>query len=203
MPSPSMKRFNHRRAEEPNNEPNVEIQLKTTIVEEVLVCEQVYHLVSWPRFALATSVVSRGKYGVDDDQGEICRDGEEHDHVEGPRDTANWVDSLKKNDGQEERSRRTYLDIRSSSTANPSNEATNQHHQLENPLLRLCIGLIAANNIAWPTCVSPSCVSRFRCLLNDLLEDSVGVLFYHSSVHHPTRIRRVKRRSISRMWIHS
>ena len=92
-----MKRFNHRRAEEPNNQPNVEIQLKRTTVAEVLVYEKVYHLVSWPWFAFATSVVSRGKYGVDDDQGEIRRDGEEHDHVEGPCHAADWVDSLKKN----------------------------------------------------------------------------------------------------------
>ena len=98
MPSPGMKRFNHRRAEEPNNQPNVEIQLKIATVAEVLFYEKVYYLVSWPWFAFATSVVSRGKYGVDDDQGEIRRDGEEHDHMEGPCYAADGVDSLKRND---------------------------------------------------------------------------------------------------------
>lgn len=77
VPSPSVKGLDHCGAEEPNYQPDVEIQL-----------------ISRPGLPFATSVVSRRENGVDDDQRNIRSNSEEHDHVKWPRDAADRVNFL-------------------------------------------------------------------------------------------------------------
>lgn len=124
MPAPGVERLDHRGAEEPNDQPNVEVQL-----------------VRGPGLSFATSVVSRGEDGVDNNEGEICGDSEEHDHVERPRYAANRVDSLY---------------VGSSCHTDPGQEASEEHDQFEDSLFGLGISLIAANYVTWASCVSSS-----------------------------------------------
>ena len=95
VPSPSVKRLDHGGAEEPNYQPNVEIQLNRKSQDQFI--SKLYNLISRPGLPFATSVVSRRENGVDDDQRNIRRYCEEHDHVEWPRDTADRVNFLRRN----------------------------------------------------------------------------------------------------------